>query len=234
MVRPCVSGACRELQCVTSRTTVERRSDRELVVTRTFNGPARIVFDAWAKPEHLKRWWAPKSLGESLFSCEADVRTGAATATVLGNCRRRLAADQRGSHRGPRASHQEALHPPGPPPDPAGERMPPCGAVDAFLEPELECIAARQSAANGTRHGLEISEKAYVGPRVRGGVTFANPPRTARPSCCVKTDRLCRFLGRVATLALRPAQSGEILFVPCGPPRPPHMGLSQKPLDERN
>ena len=44
-----------------NRTTVERKSERELVVTRTFNGPARIVFEAWTKPELLKRWWAPKS-----------------------------------------------------------------------------------------------------------------------------------------------------------------------------
>src|ERR1700722_15974815 len=57
-------------------TTVERKSERELVVTRTFNGPARIVFEAWTKPELLKRWWAPKSTGVSLLSCEADVRVG--------------------------------------------------------------------------------------------------------------------------------------------------------------
>jgi uncharacterized protein YndB with AHSA1/START domain len=59
-----------------NRTTVERKSERELVVTRTFNGPARIVFEAWTKPELLKRWWAPKSAGVSLLSCEADVRIG--------------------------------------------------------------------------------------------------------------------------------------------------------------
>jgi uncharacterized protein YndB with AHSA1/START domain len=58
------------------RTTVERRSERELVITRTFNGPARLVFKAWTTPELLKRWWAPKSVGVSLLSCEADVRTG--------------------------------------------------------------------------------------------------------------------------------------------------------------
>ena len=58
------------------RTTVERKSERELVVTRTFNGPARIVFEAWTKPELLKRWWAPKSTGVSLLSCEMDVRVG--------------------------------------------------------------------------------------------------------------------------------------------------------------
>src|ERR1700731_271726 len=59
-----------------NRTTVARKSERELVVTRTFNGPARIVFEAWTKPELLKRWWAPKSTGVSLLSCEADVRVG--------------------------------------------------------------------------------------------------------------------------------------------------------------
>lgn len=57
-------------------TTVERKSDREMVVTRTFNGPARIVFAAWAKPELFKRWWVPKSAGLSLLSCEMDVRVG--------------------------------------------------------------------------------------------------------------------------------------------------------------
>src|SRR6187397_2514692 len=59
-----------------NRTTVERKSDRELVVTRTFNGPARIVFEAWTKPELFKRWWVPKSFGLSLLSCEMDVRVG--------------------------------------------------------------------------------------------------------------------------------------------------------------
>ena len=57
-------------------TTVERKSERELVVTRTFNAPARIVFEAWTKPELFKRWWVPKSLGMSLLSCEMDVRVG--------------------------------------------------------------------------------------------------------------------------------------------------------------
>ena len=59
-------------------TTVERKSERELVVTRTFHGPARIVYEAWTKPELLTRWWAPKSFGISFVSCEADVRTGGA------------------------------------------------------------------------------------------------------------------------------------------------------------
>ena len=57
-------------------TTVERKSERELVITRTFNAPARIVFEAWTKPELFKRWWTPKSFGITFVSCEADVRTG--------------------------------------------------------------------------------------------------------------------------------------------------------------
>jgi len=61
---------------VVNQTTVERTSDRELVVTRTFNGPAHIVFDAWTRPELLKRWWAPRSFGVSLFECESDLRVG--------------------------------------------------------------------------------------------------------------------------------------------------------------
>jgi uncharacterized protein YndB with AHSA1/START domain len=59
-----------------NRTTVERKSERELVVTRTFNAPARIVFEAWTRPELFKQWWAPKSMGMSLRSCEMDVRVG--------------------------------------------------------------------------------------------------------------------------------------------------------------
>ena len=66
-------------------TTVERKSERELVVTRTFNGPAHIVFDAWTKPELLKRWWAPKSCGLSFLSCETDVRTGGTYRFVFGH-----------------------------------------------------------------------------------------------------------------------------------------------------
>src|SRR5579875_2536704 len=61
-----------------NRTTVERTSEREVVVTRTFNAPARLIFEAWTTPELLKRWWAPKSYGISFVSCEADVRTGGA------------------------------------------------------------------------------------------------------------------------------------------------------------
>ena len=68
-----------------NRTTVERKSERELVLTRTFNGPARIVFEAWTKSELLKRWWAPKSTGVPLLSCEADVRVGGRYRFVFGH-----------------------------------------------------------------------------------------------------------------------------------------------------
>jgi uncharacterized protein YndB with AHSA1/START domain len=59
-----------------SPTTAERISDRELVVTRTINGPARIVFEAWTKAELFKQWWVPKSFGLTLLSCAIDARVG--------------------------------------------------------------------------------------------------------------------------------------------------------------
>ena len=65
-----------EARPMKNRTTVERKSEREIVVTRTINGPARIVFEAWTTPELFKKWWVPKSLGMVLRSCEMDVRTG--------------------------------------------------------------------------------------------------------------------------------------------------------------
>ena len=59
-----------------NRTIVERKSDRELLVTRTFDAPVHIVFEAWSKPELFKIWWVPKSVGMSLVSCDMDMRTG--------------------------------------------------------------------------------------------------------------------------------------------------------------
>ena len=70
---------------VKNRTTVERTSEREVVVTRTFNGPARIVFEAWTKPELFKQWWVPKSMGMFLRSCEMDVRVGGGYRLVFGH-----------------------------------------------------------------------------------------------------------------------------------------------------
>ena len=68
-----------------NRTTVERKSERELIVTRTFNGPARIVFEAWTKSELFKQWWVPKSMGMFLRSCEMDVRVGGRYRLVFGH-----------------------------------------------------------------------------------------------------------------------------------------------------
>ncbi|HEY0527814.1 MAG TPA: SRPBCC domain-containing protein [Gemmatimonadaceae bacterium] len=61
---------------VKNRTTVERKSDREVVVTRTLNGPARMVFEAFTRAELFRRWWVPKSMGMTLLSCEVDARVG--------------------------------------------------------------------------------------------------------------------------------------------------------------
>jgi uncharacterized protein YndB with AHSA1/START domain len=59
-----------------NQTTLELRGDREIVIERTFNGPAHIVFDAWTRPELVERWWAPKSRGVAMVACTADVRAG--------------------------------------------------------------------------------------------------------------------------------------------------------------
>ena len=75
----------REPTRVKNRTTVERKSERELVVTRTFDAAARIVFEAWTKPELFERWWTPKSAGVSLLSCEMDVRVGGRYRLVFGS-----------------------------------------------------------------------------------------------------------------------------------------------------
>lgn len=66
-------------------TTTDRRSDREVVVTRTFDAPARIVFEAWTRPELLMQWWAPKSFGMTFISCETDVRVGGTYRFVFGH-----------------------------------------------------------------------------------------------------------------------------------------------------
>jgi uncharacterized protein YndB with AHSA1/START domain len=61
---------------MTNPTTVTRKSEREVIITRIFNAPARLVFEAWTKPELLKRWWVPKSAGLRFLACDADVRVG--------------------------------------------------------------------------------------------------------------------------------------------------------------
>ena len=67
------------------RTTVQKKSEREVVVTRTFDAPARLVFEAWSKPELFKKWWVPRSIGMTLGSCEMDVRTGGKYRLVFGD-----------------------------------------------------------------------------------------------------------------------------------------------------
>jgi uncharacterized protein YndB with AHSA1/START domain len=66
-----------------NQTAMELKADREIIITRTFNAPARIVFDAWTKAELVRRWWAPHSRGVEMASCEADVRPGGKYRYVL-------------------------------------------------------------------------------------------------------------------------------------------------------
>ncbi|WP_430911102.1 SRPBCC family protein [Methylobacterium sp. sgz302541] len=68
-----------------SRTAVERGSERELVVRRTFDAPVRLVYDAWTKPELFKLWWAPRSSPVPMLSCEMDVRTGGGYRITFGH-----------------------------------------------------------------------------------------------------------------------------------------------------
>lgn len=68
-----------------NRTTIERTSEREIAVTRRFNAPARIVFEAWTRPELFRQWWVPKSMGMVLRSCEMDVRVGGGYRLVFGH-----------------------------------------------------------------------------------------------------------------------------------------------------
>src|SRR5688572_22836657 len=68
-----------------SRTTVEQTSEREIVVTRTFDAPVHLVFEAWTRPELFKQWWVPKSIGMSLLACEMDVRIGGKYRLAFGN-----------------------------------------------------------------------------------------------------------------------------------------------------
>ena len=66
----------REGQGLPAKTSVERLSDRETLVTRRFDAPARLVFRAWTTADLFRQWWVPKSFGMTLLSCEMDVRVG--------------------------------------------------------------------------------------------------------------------------------------------------------------
>jgi uncharacterized protein YndB with AHSA1/START domain len=74
-----------ELIPMKNRTTAERTSERELVITRTINAPARLVFEAWTRPELFKQWWVPKSCPVPLLSYEADIRAGGQYRLVFGH-----------------------------------------------------------------------------------------------------------------------------------------------------
>src|SRR5512138_229921 len=69
-------GRDREPRPMKNRTTAQRKSERELVVTRTFDAPPHIVFEAWTQAELFQRWWVPKSIGLTLLSCQVDARVG--------------------------------------------------------------------------------------------------------------------------------------------------------------
>ena len=66
-----------------NQTTEERKSERELVFTRTFNSPAHLVFEAWTTPELFRQWWTPKSFGLTLLACEMDARVGGTYRLVM-------------------------------------------------------------------------------------------------------------------------------------------------------
>jgi uncharacterized protein YndB with AHSA1/START domain len=78
--------ATREIETTVSDSgaTVERTSERELVVTRTVNGPAHLVFRAWTEADLLQQWWVPKSFPITLLSCETDPRVGGQYKLVFG------------------------------------------------------------------------------------------------------------------------------------------------------
>lgn len=66
-------------------TAVERRSDRELVVTRRFAAPIHLVYRAWADPALFRQWWIPRSYGMTLVSCEMDIRKGGTYRLEIGH-----------------------------------------------------------------------------------------------------------------------------------------------------
>lgn len=67
------------------RTTVYQATECEVVVTRMFDAPARLVFQAWSNAELFRKWWVPRSMGMTLRSCEMDVRTGGRYRLVFGD-----------------------------------------------------------------------------------------------------------------------------------------------------
>ena len=58
----------------TNTLQVSTPSDREIVLTRVFDAPRELVFEAWTNPEHVRHWWGLRS--QTMTLCEADVRPG--------------------------------------------------------------------------------------------------------------------------------------------------------------
>src|SRR5712691_1396379 len=53
-------------------------SDREIRLTRLFDAPRQLVFEAMTKPEHIRRWWGRLTDEHSVTLCEMDLRPGGA------------------------------------------------------------------------------------------------------------------------------------------------------------
>lgn len=64
---------------------VERISDRAFAITRSFDAPATLMFEAWSQAELFRQWWTPKSFGMTIVSCEMDVRTGGSYRLEIGH-----------------------------------------------------------------------------------------------------------------------------------------------------
>jgi len=71
-------------QLINNATQVERLSDRELIIRRTFQARPHIVFGAMTRPELFKRWFAPQAMGATFVDCMFDVRVGGTYRYVFG------------------------------------------------------------------------------------------------------------------------------------------------------
>jgi len=68
---------------MTSETSIELRGDREILMTRVFEAPRALVFQAHSEPEHVRQWWGPR--GATVIHCELDFRVGGRWRFVLRN-----------------------------------------------------------------------------------------------------------------------------------------------------
>ena len=67
----------------TRSATLSMPSDTEIIITREFNAPRELVWEAMSKPEHLKRWWGTRDT--TMLVCDVDLRVGGAWRFVLGS-----------------------------------------------------------------------------------------------------------------------------------------------------